>query len=342
MFAGIVLSPAAAAKSAQPVITEIRLGEHGDATRVVVDLSGHAAPFSWHVNEDGTGLTVLVQAAAHTPILPKRRVGLVRTVSTQTVAKGTLVTIATGLAISVATTGTLAPNATYRHHRIFLDLAGAAAVSPPMPSAAAIPPGAPAPLALLPREAPEGSAAAAKPPTAAPSVEPQALPTRGQTLVYTASDRTTDAKDSEPAEPSFTIKLGGVAERSFADKAFLAGPSVAVQAGILNDSVEIEAGTAPLFDHGHIDWNSGILVKKPFEISRQFDVELGAGPTWIHKSTGDGPSNGIGAEAIAELVYWPSLHKNLGWYLESGYGYDFGRLHDSDLGLRLGVLFAVP
>ena len=44
-------------------------------------------------------------------------------------------------------------------------------------------------------------------------------------------------------------------------------------------------------------------------------------------------TNSLGGEVVLDFMFWPSAKHRLGWYLEPGYYYDFGRGHERSVGL---------
>jgi hypothetical protein len=41
-------------------------------------------------------------------------------------------------------------------------------------------------------------------------------------------------------------------------------------------------------------------------------------------------------------MLWPSAKHRFGGYIEPGYDYNFGRGHEQSLGVRVGLLIAIP
>ena len=93
---------------------------------------------------------------------------------------------------------------------------------------------------------------------------------------------------------------------------------------------------------GYARLTSGIA----FELTEAVEFELGLGPIWLHRDKvgedEDVKADSVGGEAVAELVFWPFAHKSLGFYVESGYSYDFGKGHEKAAGGGAGLLFNIP
>ena len=156
------------------------------------------------------------------------------------------------------------------------------------------------------------------------------------TLLLTAG-----AARAEEKEPSALIEMGGATEWDLrGGQSF--GPAVAIEVTPLKDWLEIEGGVSPLFGGGHTDWNTDLVFKKPFTLSKTVEVEFGVGPEWLHTTGGGKTADSLGGEAVVEFQFWPWPNRNYGWYLEPSYGYDFGSGHAQSFGLTVGLLIAIP
>jgi len=302
---------APAAQAAAPDLAGVRLGPEPAYTRVVLDIKGHDAPFTYGLSEDGMTLTVTLAARAASPALPRHPAGLVRAVSSEAEKDATLVTISAAAPIAIVKSGTLAPNGKYPFHRIYFDL-GASPVSAPVP--------APAPVQMASEEPPHAA----------------------HHEVEHEDEHGHEAAEPEEEEAAFTIKVGGSFERSLSDYSNSGGPTVAVETGLFHEALEAELGTTPLIRDGQTTWKTGLILKKPIELTERVEFEIGAGPIWLHRPEGDLPTDSIGVEGVLELVVWPGRQKSVGFYLESGYSYDFGRGHEKAAGGGAGLLFPIP
>lgn len=142
------------------------------------------------------------------------------------------------------------------------------------------------------------------------------------------------AEDQEPVR----LELGGAAEGSLQGGGASFGQTVALDIPVIPDWLEIETGVTMLFGNNHMEWDSGILFKKPYELSKSVELEIGVGPAWLHTAGAGVPTNSLGGEAALEFQIWPTADRKLGWFVESSYGYDFGRGHEQSLGVSLGLL----
>jgi hypothetical protein len=83
-------------------------------------------------------------------------------------------------------------------------------------------------------------------------------------------------------EPTAIVELGGAGEwDSPASSSF--GPTAAVEFTPIKEWLEIEAGVAPMFNHGRAEWNTDLRFKKPFTLSDKVEFMIGVGPQWMRR-----------------------------------------------------------
>lgn len=147
---------------------------------------------------------------------------------------------------------------------------------------------------------------------------------------------------SAEKEPAAIIELGGAAARSLTGGASSFGADVAVEVTPIENWLEIEAGVTPLFARHSTEWDTGLLFKKPWTLSRKAEFMVGVGPEWIHTRAHGATTDSPGGEAALDFMYWPGRKHRFGWYLEPAYDYDFGRGHEQSVGITGGLLIAIP
>jgi hypothetical protein len=152
------------------------------------------------------------------------------------------------------------------------------------------------------------------------------------------------AQAADPAEkdPVAILELGGAASWNFKAGGSSFGPNVAVEVTPIENWLEIEAGVTPLFRRGSTEWDTDLLFKKPWTLSKKAELMVGVGPEWAHTSRYGLITNSISGEAVLDFMFWPSAKHKFGWYLEPGYDYGFGRGHEQSLGISGGLLIAIP
>jgi len=343
-----VMLAGASAAAATPDLKDVRFGaREGSGTRIVLDLKGGDAPFSYSLSPDGMTLTVTLHAHVAKSALPHHGTGLVRAVESASAGKGaTRISIATAAPVSVISTGKLAPNGEYRFHRIYLDI-GPSSGEAPAPAA----PHEHRPVMAAAESVTSLSAIPLGPEEHQPALE-MAHGEAGHAEMGehegAAEHHGHEAHGEEHhEEPAVIIKVGGSFERSVSDYTNSGGPTAALETGLLHDALEMELGSTALFKDGHTTWKTGLILKKPIELTETMEFELGAGPLWFHRAytIGDdeaAQTDSAGVEGVAELVYWPGHHRSLGFYVETGYSYDFGKGHEKAAGAGAGVLVPLP
>ncbi|MGH9612879.1 MAG: hypothetical protein ACRD4P_07365 [Bryobacteraceae bacterium] len=147
--------------------------------------------------------------------------------------------------------------------------------------------------------------------------------------------------DKEP-EPAAIVELGGAAARDFKGGGASFGGDIAIEFTPIEKWLEIEAGTTPLFRSHSTEWDTDLLFKKPWTLSKKVEFMFGVGPEWIHTRVYGVTTNALGGEVVLDFMFWPSSKHRLGWFLEPGYDYSFARGHDRSIGISFGLLIAIP
>jgi hypothetical protein len=141
---------------------------------------------------------------------------------------------------------------------------------------------------------------------------------------------------AEDKEPSAFVELGGAGEWGLQHGGSNFGPNIAVEFTPIEHWLEIEAGFTSLFKGGQTESGTELLFKKPFELSEKVEFLAGAGPEWVHR-TSDKPADSLIGEVVIEFVYSPWSERNVGFFVEPSYGYDFGKGHEQSLGVSAGL-----
>jgi len=141
--------------------------------------------------------------------------------------------------------------------------------------------------------------------------------------------------------PVAIVELGGAANRNVKDGGSSFGPTVAVELTPIEKWLELEAGATPLFAHHSTEWNTDLLFKKPWTLSKKAEFMLGAGPEWVHATNHGMTTNSVAGEVAIDFMFWPSAKRRFGWYVEPGYDYNLGRGHEQSFGITGGLLIAI-
>ncbi len=147
---------------------------------------------------------------------------------------------------------------------------------------------------------------------------------------------------SADKEPAAVLELGAVPQRSVTGGGWSFGPTVAVEVTPIENWLELEGGVTPLFARHSTEWDTDLLFKKPWTLSRKAEFMFGAGPEWIHARRNNVVTNSAGGEVALDFMFWPKGKHKFGWYLEPAYDYDFGRGHDQSVSVSAGLLIAIP
>jgi hypothetical protein len=87
------------------------------------------------------------------------------------------------------------------------------------------------------------------------------------------------------------------------DGGFSFSPTVAIEVTPIENWLEIEAGVTPLFSRGARQWGTDLLFKKPYTSSDNVEFMFGAGPEWLHTTSGGKTADSIGGEACSILCF---------------------------------------
>ena len=128
------------------------------------------------------------------------------------------------------------------------------------------------------------------------------------------------------------LEIGAAGEWGFDGKTSF-GPNLAVEVTPIEHWLEIEAGLTPLWSKDGTEWETDLVFKKPFQLSKNVEFMVGAGPQWSSTS-------GFGAVAVLDFMIWTT--SQFGWFVEPSYSYAFSRGHDQNLAVNVGLLIALP
>lgn len=145
---------------------------------------------------------------------------------------------------------------------------------------------------------------------------------------------------SDDAEPAAIVELGGAASYDLTGGSSF-GPDFAIEFTPIENWLELEAGTSPLFRRHSTEWGTDLLFKKPWTLSRKVEFMFGVGPEWIHTREYGVSTNAVGAEVALDFMFWPAEKHRFGWYVEPAWDYSFASGHEQSLGITGGLLIAI-
>ena len=147
---------------------------------------------------------------------------------------------------------------------------------------------------------------------------------------------------SADKEPVAIAEIGGAADWNVSGGGSSFGPTIAIEVTPIENWLELEAGVTPLFARHSTEWDTDLLFKKPWTLSKKAEFMLGIGPEWVHTTKYSVTTNSVSGEVVLDFMFWPSPKHRFGWYLEPGYEYNFGQAHEQSLGMTGGLLIAIP
>jgi len=158
-------------------------------------------------------------------------------------------------------------------------------------------------------------------------------------LVLCSGHSFAQSLDTEP-EPAAILELGAAGSWNIEGGSSF-GADVAVEFTPIENWLEIEAGVTPLFTRHSTEWDTDLLFKKPWTLSKKVEFMFGVGPEWILKRQYGVTANSVAAEAVLDFMFWPTGKHRFGWFLEPDYEYDFGHGHERSIGISGGLLIAI-
>ncbi len=142
-------------------------------------------------------------------------------------------------------------------------------------------------------------------------------------------------------EAAAIVEVGGAGSWNLKGGSSL-GADLAVEFTPIQNWLEMEIGTTPLFSAHTVEWDTDVLLKKPWTLSKKAELMIGAGPEWVHTRRFGMGTNAFAGEIALDFMYWPGGQRRFGWFVEPAYEYVFGRDHEKAIGASWGLLIAIP
>jgi hypothetical protein len=96
-----------------------------------------------------------------------------------------------------------------------------------------------------------------------------------QTSSQESSGRPRKAGDDK--DPVAIVELGAATSWNFSGGAATFAPNLAAEVTPIENWLELEAGVSPFYTHKSTEWDTDLLFKKPWTISRKAEFMLGIG-----------------------------------------------------------------
>src|ERR1700746_3815564 len=165
------------------------------------------------------------------------------------------------------------------------------------------------------------------------------LPVCGQSSSKTSSVNTQEI--TQDKDPIAIFEIGAATSWNLSGGAATFAPNLAAEITPIENWLELEEGVSPFFTRNAKEWDTDLLFKKPWNISRKAEFMLGVGPQWVHLRQNGKWSNSIAGEIAGDFMFWPTGKHHFGWYLEPAYDYSFARGHQKSIGMSGGLLIGI-
>ncbi len=164
------------------------------------------------------------------------------------------------------------------------------------------------------------------------------LPVDGQTSVGHSSG---DAQTVNDKDPKAIVEVGAATSWNFSGGAATFAPNLAAEITPIENWLELEAGVSPFYTRNSTEWDTDLLFKKPWTLSRKVEFMLGVGPEWVHLRQNGKTTNSVAGEVAGDFMFWPNGKHRFGWYLEPAYDYSFAKGHQQSIGMSGGLLIGI-
>jgi len=149
-------------------------------------------------------------------------------------------------------------------------------------------------------------------------------------------------KASEDKDPLAIVELGAATSWNLSGGAATFAPNLSAEVTPIENWLEIEAGVSPFYTRKATEWDTDLLLKKPWTISRKAEFMLGVGPEWVHLRQKGKVTNSISGEIAGDFMFWPTGKHRFGWFFEPAYDYSFAGGHQHSIGMSAGLLIGIP
>jgi len=165
------------------------------------------------------------------------------------------------------------------------------------------------------------------------------LPGYGQAVPQKSSSQDRTTVDDQ--ENKAILEVGGATSWNTSGGAAAWAPNLAAEIEPIENCLELEMGVSPFYTHNSKEWDTDLLFKKPWTLSRKAEFMFGIGPEWVHLKQSGRWTNTLTGEVAGDFMFWPTGKHHFGWYLEPAYDYSFARGHQKSLGVSFGLLIGL-
>ncbi len=121
----------------------------------------------------------------------------------------------------------------------------------------------------------------------------------GQTSSKSSSGHPQETRKDK--EPVAILELGAATSWNISGGAATFAPNLAAEVTPIENWLELEAGVSPFYTSKSTEWDTDLLFKKPWTLSRKTEFMLGIGPEWVHLKQNGKTSNSIAGEAVGDF-----------------------------------------
>src|SRR6201996_5082753 len=121
------------------------------------------------------------------------------------------------------------------------------------------------------------------------------LPVFGQTTQNHSSITPTTAS-TDTDDTVAILEVGASTNWNFNGGAATFAPNLAAEITPIENWLELEAGVSPFYTRNTKEWDTDLLFKKPWTLSRKAEFMFGVGPEWVHLHQNGQWSNSIAME----------------------------------------------
>jgi hypothetical protein len=146
---------------------------------------------------------------------------------------------------------------------------------------------------------------------------------------------------SKDKDPAAILEIGAATSWNVTGGAATFAPNFAVEITPIENWLELEAGVSPFYTRSSTEWDTDLLFKKPWTISRKAEFMLGVGPEWVYVRKNGSATNSVAGEVAGDFMFWPAHRHRFGWFLEPAYDYSFARGHQQSIGVSAGLLIGI-
>ena len=152
---------------------------------------------------------------------------------------------------------------------------------------------------------------------------------------------TTAPQAEDDDDPKVILEVGAATSWNTTGGAASFAPNLAAETTPIENVLELEAGVSPFYTRNSTEWDTDLLFKKPWTLSRTAEFMLGVGPEWVYFKQYGKASNTVAGELAGDFMFWPKGRHHFGWYLEPAYDYSFAAGHQQSIGMSAGLLIGL-